>query len=354
MIEIDGSYGEGGGQILRTSISLSALTLKPVRITGIRAGRKNPGLRRQHLAGIELASWLVGAKVKGLEVGSTDVEFHPKERKSGAFSYDVGTAGSISLVLQAVLPPAILSSEPITFNIKGGTDVSWSPPLDYLREIFTPMLQKMGTKVEIIQERRGHYPKGGGKASVSINPVDRINAVDFIEFGDVVGVSGISHCVRLPGHIADRQAISAEEVLYSNDIKVNKIRRESYPKGNDSHLGPGSGIVLWAESNTGLRLGATSLGARGKRAEVVGEEAAENLITELTTGKAIDSHLCDMLVPYLALADGESKIGITEVTSHLVTNIWVAEKILGVKMNLEGAIGKTGMLSVSGIGLSLS
>ncbi|MHA1883340.1 MAG: RNA 3'-terminal phosphate cyclase [Candidatus Thorarchaeota archaeon] len=354
MIEIDGSYGEGGGQILRTSTSLSALTLKPVRITGIRAGRKNPGLRRQHLAGIELTSWIVGAKVKGLEVGSTEVEFHPNERKGGAFDYDVGTAGSISLVLQAVLPPAILSPEPITFSIKGGTDVSWSPPLDYLGEVFTPMLHKMGTKVEIIQEQRGHYPKGGGIASVKVTPVNRIDPVDIVEFGEVVGVSGISHCVRLPGHIADRQAASAEEVLHNNGIRVNEIIRESYQKGNDPHLGPGSGVVLWAESGTGIRLGSTSLGARGKRAEVVGNKAAEKLVTELTTGKAIDSHLCDMLVPYLALADGESKIGITEVTSHLVTNIWVAERILGVKMNLEGDIGKTGLLSVKGIGLSLS
>lgn len=354
MIEIDGSYGEGGGQILRTSISLSALTLKPVRITGIRAERKNPGLRRQHLAGIELASWLVDAKVKGLEVGSTEVEFHPKERKGGAFSYDIGTAGSISLVLQAVLPPAILSPEPITFSIKGGTDVSWSPPLDYLREVFTPMLQKMGARIEIIQEQRGHYPRGGGLASISVTPVERIDAVDFVEFGNIIGVSGISHCVRLPEHIADRQAASAEAVLHSNGIKVTEIRRESYPKGKDSHLGPGSGIVLWAESDKGIRLGSDNLGARGKRAEVVGNEVAEKLVTVLTTGKAIDSHLCDMLVPYLALADGESKIGITEVTSHLITNIWVAERILGVKMDLEGDIGKTGMLSVNGIGLSLS
>ncbi|MHA1637471.1 MAG: RNA 3'-terminal phosphate cyclase, partial [Candidatus Thorarchaeota archaeon] len=178
--------------------------------------------------------------------------------------------------------------------------------------------------------------------------------VDIVEFGEVVGVSGISHCVRLPGHIADRQAASAEEVLHNNGIRVNEIIRESYQKGNDPHLGPGSGVVLWAESGTGIRLGSTSLGARGKRAEVVGNKAAEKLVTELTTGKAIDSHLCDMLVPYLALADGESKIGITEVTSHLVTNIWVAERILGVKMNLEGDIGKTGLLSVKGIGLSLS
>jgi len=128
MIEIDGSYGEGGGQILRTAISLAALIMKPVRIVKIRAGRTKPGLRRQHMAGIELTSRLVSAHVRGLEIGSTEVEFEPIEGKSGSFSYDVGTAGSISLILQAVLPPAILSPEPVQFNLRGGTDVSWSPP----------------------------------------------------------------------------------------------------------------------------------------------------------------------------------------------------------------------------------
>ena len=140
MIEIDGSYGEGGGQILRTAVSLAALIMKPVRIVRIRAGRSKPGLRRQHMAGIELTSKLVSAQVRGLEIGSTEIEFEPMERKSGAFSYDVGTAGSISLILQAVLPPAILSPDAVQFNLRGGTDVSCSPPLDYLREVFVPML----------------------------------------------------------------------------------------------------------------------------------------------------------------------------------------------------------------------
>ncbi|MFX1484500.1 MAG: RNA 3'-terminal phosphate cyclase, partial [Promethearchaeota archaeon] len=244
MIEIDGSYGEGGGQILRTAVSLSALTMKPIRITKIRAGRPKPGLKKQHIAGIELTGRLVRAEIRGLEIGSTVVEFVPHQRQSGTFDYDVGTAGSISLVLQAVLPPAVLSSEPITLNLRGGTDVKWSPPVDYLVNIFAHAISQMGPTVEITQKRRGHYPKGGGMVSCRVVPVAEIDPLHLVSFEDLKGVGGISHCVRLPGHIAERQASSAEEVIRGRLGIEPEIHRETYQKGDDPHLGPGSGIVL--------------------------------------------------------------------------------------------------------------
>ncbi|MFW9907313.1 MAG: RNA 3'-terminal phosphate cyclase [Candidatus Thorarchaeota archaeon] len=353
MIEIDGSFGEGGGQILRTAISLSALTLKPIKITEIRAGRPQPGLKKQHLAGIELTARLVNAEVKGLEVGSTRIEFIPTELQGGEFSLDIGTAGAISLVLQAVLPPAILCPESVRFNLRGGTDVAWSPPIDYFREVFVPMVSQMGLNIQIHQNRRGHYPRGGGNVHAEIKPVGKISMLRCVDFGDLRAISGISHCVRLPSHVADRQGISAEQELQSQGLKIAEIKREWYPKNNDPHLGAGSGIVLWAESQEGWRIGADRLGERGKRAEDVGRDAAKQLMKDLATGKAIDSHLCDMLIPYLALAEGESTIGITEITSHLVTNIWVARKILGVEMHLDGEVGQPGVLSVRGSGFSI-
>ncbi len=352
MIEIDGSYGEGGGQILRTSVSLSALTLKPVRITKIRAGRPKPGLKRQHMASIDLTAQLVNAKVRGLKEGSTEIEFIPSERASGRFRYDIGTAGSISLLLQAVLPPAILSGGTIRLELKGGTDVSWSPPIDYVQEVFLPIIRRMGPDVEIVMRRRGHYPKGGGLVSVGITPCDSISNVDLVEFGRLKGISGISHCVRLPSHIADRQAKAAERVLVKKGLPIDTIVRESYPRNSDPHLGPGSGIVLWAESEKGLRVGADLLGSRGKRAEEVGVEAASKLIDELETRRAVDSHIADMLVPYVVLAKGVSKIGVTRITSHLETNIWAAKRILDVDIALEGAPGSTGLITVKGIGFS--
>jgi len=353
MIEIDGSYGEGGGQILRTAVSLSALTMRPVRINNIRAGRPKPGLKKQHIAGIEVTGKIVGAEVRGLEVGSTSVEFVPRERVGGKISYDVGTAGSVSLVLQAALPPAVLSPEPISFDLRGGTDVKWSPPVDYLHNVFAHTLEILGPRIEVVQKRRGHYPKGGGLVNCDVTPVDSIKPLDSIEFGSLRSVRGVSHCVRLPGHIAERQAASAEEMILQQLKIKSDIIRESYRKEEDRHLGPGSGIVVWAESDKGFRVGADSLGERGKSAERVGAAAASQLIAEVSTGMAVDSHLCDMLIPYLAIADGDSKIGVSEVTSHLVTNIWAVKLILGTEIELEGSIGESGTVSVKGEGLSL-
>jgi RNA 3'-phosphate cyclase len=353
MIEIDGSYGEGGGQILRTAVSLSALTMKPIRITNIRAGRPKPGLKRQHIAGIELTGMLVNATIKGLDVGSTTVEFTPHERGSGTFNYDVGTAGSISLVLQAVLPPAVISSEPVTLNLRGGTDVKWSPPVDYLNNVFTHTIARMGPGISINQKRRGHYPRGGGMVSCEVIPSSEVKPLDLVKFGELVKVGGISHCVRLPGHIAERQAASAEDLIQKNLGIESDIVRESYSKGDDPHLGPGTGIVLWAEDEHGVRLGSDMLGERGKSAETVGSAAASHLVREISTEMAIDSHLCDMLIPYLAIASGASQIGVSEITSHLTTNIWATEHILGIQLNLHYGSNKSGVLTIEGVGLSI-
>jgi RNA 3'-phosphate cyclase len=348
MIEIDGSYGEGGGQILRTSISLSALTLQPVRITNIRANRPQPGLKKQHLGGIDLTARLVNASVDGLQQGSTEVIFQPKERRGGEFSFDVGTAGSISLLLQAALLPAIFAPDPVIFKLRGGTDVNWSPPIDYLREVFARALTKLGPSIEIRQIRRGHYPRGGGEVLCRVTPVQHLNNIESINFGKLREISGISHCVRLPAHIAKRQATSAIEIIRENLGAEAVIQTESYLMDIDPHLSPGSGIVIWAISENGSVLGADVLGERGKRAEAVGASAALHLVEEISTGKAMDSHLCDMIVPYLAIASGVSEIGVTEITSHLITNIWTVERILGTRIELDGSIGEPGILRIYG------
>ncbi len=353
MIEIDGSYGEGGGQILRTAVSLSALTMKPIRISNIRAGRPKPGLKHQHIAGIEVTGKIVNANIKGLKVGSTVVEFVPRQRCGGGVNYDVGTAGSISLVLQAALPPAVLSPEPISFKLRGGTDVKWSPPVDYLQNIFAHTLGILGPKIEIFQGKRGHFPRGGGNVICNVIPIDSIRSLERVQFGELTDVGGISHCVRLPEHVAERQALAAGEIILRH-LKIEPhIVRESYRKEKDTHLGPGSGIVIWAESEHGFRIGADALGERGKSAEDVGSEAASKLVTEVSTGMTIDSHLCDMLIPYLAVAKGTSKIGVTSVTSHLTTNIWAVKQILGTRVELQGKTGEPGTILIEGMGLSL-
>ena len=244
--------------------------MKPIRISKIRAGRPQPGLKRQHIAGIELTGRLVDATIEGLEIGSTEVTFSPRERKTGSFHFDVGTAGSISLVLQAVLPAAVLAPGPIEFHLRGGTDVKWSPPIDYFHEVFVHMVRFLGPHIEIEQKRRGHYPRGGGEVICKVSPVQSMKALDLIDFGDLNTIRGVSHCVRLPLHVAERQAEAAEKVIQSELGISPDFKIESYSKEKDSHLGPGSGIVMWAEGSSGARLGADRLGEKGERAESVG------------------------------------------------------------------------------------
>ena len=353
MIEIDGSRGEGGGQILRTAVALSSLTMRAIRINNIRSGRPRPGLKRQHVTGIGLTGQLVNAQISGLEVGNTTLEFTPQERRGGSFAVDVGTAGSISLILQAVLPAAVLSPEPVSFTLGGGTDVKWSPTIDYMKNVFAPTLLNLGPKIEVKQVRRGHYPRGGGEVKCKVLPVKKLTSVEMLDFGSLKSIHGISHCVRLPSHVAERQARAAARLLRDAIGEEPDIALEYYPKEKDPHMGPGSGIALWAESTSGFRIGSDFLGERGIRAEDVGTRCAEQLISEISTGQAVDSHLSDMLVPYLAMAEGASNIGVTKVTSHLETNISTIKDILGTEMKLKGKQGGVGIIEVHGSALSL-
>ena len=336
MIVIDGSYGEGGGQILRTSVALSVITGKPVKIVKIRANRPNPGLRSQHLHGILALKELSNARVKGAQVGSTVLEFIPGKAEPKHVRVPIKTAGSVTLVLQALLPAMAFTGG--SFEITGGTDVPWSPPVDYLKNVTLYALRKMGIEAELEIRRRGHYPKGGGLVTGRINPWEERKPLRALEWGHIERFAGISHATNLPAHVAERQAKAAGErieELYSVPVEIET--EVSRP------LGPGSGIVVWAETDS-LRLGGDALGKRGKPAEVVGREAAEELITQLTPRKAVDRFLGDQLIPFLAFAGGE--IGVTEITSHLITNVWVVEQFLGRIFEVEGEIGGPGTVRV--------
>jgi len=335
-VEIDGSYGEGGGQILRTAVALSVITGRPVRIYNIRANRPNPGLRPQHLHGILALKELGNAKVKGASVGSTKLEFIPGKAEPKHIRVPIKTAGSITLVLQALLPAMAFVGG--SFEVTGGTDVPWSPPVDYLKNVTLFALEKMGLNVRLEIKRRGHYPKGGGLVVGRVEPWEERKPLKALEWKRIDRFAGISHATNLPAHVAERQAKAAEErlrELYNVPVEIEREVSRS--------LGPGSGIVVWAETDE-LRLAGDALGKRGKPAEVVGREAAEELIGQLTPRKAVDKFLGDQLIPFLAFAGGE--IGVAEITNHLVTNVWVVERFLGKIFEVEGEIGEPGMARV--------
>ncbi len=325
---IDGSYGEGGGQLLRTAVALSVVTGKPVKVTNVRVKRKNPGLRSQHLHAILALKEVSNATVRGACVGSTVLEFHPgrpgepEELEDGRVNVkvNVGTAGSISLVLQALLPAMAFRGG--RFEIRGGTDVAWSPPVDYMREVTFFALRRMGLEVSMEVRCRGYYPRGGGLVVGEVEPWEERKPLHAMGWTRLMRFRGVSHAANLPHHVVERQAKAALDVMRRSFPQVPcEVQREIW-----SSSGPGSGVTLWAETDC-LRLGWSSLGRRGKPAEKVGMEAAEGLVNELKKGRGVDRFLGDQLIPFLAFTGGE--FSVAEVTDHLKTNVWVVERFLG-------------------------
>lgn len=351
MIEIDGSFGEGGGQVLRTAVALSALLGKEVHVRNIRAKRPTPGLRAQHLTAIKAVAVLSDAQMRGLDLGSTDLFFTPRRKMSGSFKFDVGTAGSISLVLQALMPAAAFSSGGAEFEITGGTDVRWSPTIDYVRFVVLPILSRLDYVAELKLLRRGHYPKGGGKVSMKIQPCKGLRPLLLTERSEIKQVRGISHSVKLPSHVAERQATAAQDVLKRMGHLDVFVELEIYPPETDPHIAPGSGIVLYTGEESGTILGADSIGERGKPAEEVGRDAAKQLLEEIKSGAPVDRHMSDILIPYLAVAQGKSEFRTSQVTMHTVTNAKIAELVSGAEIRIDGELGNPGTVTVNGIGL---
>ena len=322
MIRIDGSYGEGGGQILRTAIALSCVTGKAVEVYNIRANRPKPGLAMQHLKGIEAAKLISEAEVEGLKLGSTRIVFKPKRLRGGNFKIDIGTAGSVTLILQTILLPLLASERDSMVEIKGGTDVKWSPPVDYVSNVTFKALRELGAEVDLELMARGYYPKGGGKVKVIIAP-SKLKGRVFENSCD--SIEGVSHCQNLPRNVAERQAKSAKKLLelegYEVEIDV-EVR-----KG----ISTGSGITLWC----GYK-GANSLGEKGKRAEKVGEECAIRMLEELKSDAVFDRHLADQVMPFSAVASGRTIYTTSEVTLHQKSNAYVINEFLGDVVSFDG------------------
>lgn len=337
MIEIDGSCGEGGGAVLRIATGLSALTSKPVKIFNLRSKRPKPGLMPQHLNSVKAVSQLSDAKLEGLEIGSTELSFQPRTLKPGNYKIDIKTAGSISLILQAFMIPAAFTGGTVKITIKGGTDLRWSPSIDYLENVTLPILNVMGYNAETKAMGRGHYPKGGGKLEVKIDPTSSLKPINLVE-SNFKSVKGISHAVNLPEHVAIRQARSAEVLIKNAGFDIDIDIEHS-----DSSFGSGSGIVLWTDGT--IPLAGSSIGERGKKAEEVGRDAAKDLLDQLSGNSALDSYMGDQIIPYLFIA-GNSSITTSKLTQHTLTNIDVAGQFINRDVLVEGELGKPAFIAV--------
>ncbi len=327
MIEIDGSYGEGGGQIVRTSLGLSGYSNKAFKVNNIRANRSNPGLSHQHVKCVEVMKEIMDADVRGNELRSKKLIFCPNKVDKTDLEVDIGTAGSISLLIQCILPIISKIDSNLRLEVKGGTDVKWSPPINYLEEITLFFLKKMGLNCSLEIKKRGYYPKGQGKVVFEAKP-GSINKFSFKEKGELIGIEGISFSSNLPHHVAERQKNASIKALNELDEEIN-VSIERDPKAT----GKGSGVFLFAKT-TNSRLGGSSLGEPGKPAEEVGEEAAEKLLRSLKKNGCVDKYSCDQLIPFLGIAEG-SEISGGEITSHTKTNAWVVSNFLDTEINFK-------------------
>ena len=318
MIDVDGSHGEGGGQLLRMAVALSALTETPVRVVRIRAGRPAPGLAAQHVTAIHAIAALCAAESTGVAVGASSIEFRPGKLTPGRLSFDVGTAGSVTLVLQALLPVAAATAGPVHVHLVGGTDVRWSPPIDYFSRVFLALLRSLGAHIDAEVPRRGYYPRGGGLVDAVIEPTRTWSPFRNPEASGTRRVRGIAHVSNLPEDVPKRMAHAAFRRLHG--IADVKIEQRVY-HGEDA-IGQGGALVLWAETDAGL-LGADSLAERGKSSERVGEEAAASLGAEIESRTTLDLHLADQLLIYLARADGPSEFRVRAVSGHMETMMWL-------------------------------
>jgi RNA 3'-terminal phosphate cyclase (ATP) len=319
MLHIDGSYGEGGGQIVRTAVSLSVLTDTSIKVSRIRSNRPNPGLRPQHHLALSIMKTLSHAKTTGLYVGSSEITFEPGERKAGSFEFDIGTAGSMTLVFQTILLGMLYTDERVHVRLHGGSDVRWSPSWDYFTQVFLPVIREMGVVVSAELVKRGYYPKGGGTAEITIEPFSgRLSPIEFTFFHPTQ-LFGQVHLCNLPDHIAKRmkQSVMKQAVNEGVNCTIHTDRVES--------LSDGVGITLWTK-DLGGKLGVAALGEKKISAETVGGKAIESILADIKSNATVDLHLSDQILPFMPHADGSSVYKVRKITGHCKTNAWVLKQ----------------------------
>ncbi len=341
---IDGSYGEGGGQVLRTSLSLSAITGRPLELVNIRAKRSSPGLKAQHLTSVRAAAALCNATLSNAVIGSRALTFVPQTPvQPHDYHFDIGTAGATTLVCQTALAALATSGEAASVRVTGGTHVPHAPALEYVEAVYLPVLRQLGVDASLEYPRAGFFPKGGGKVHLHVEPGARFQPLDLTDRGALVGLRAYVITAGLPDHVADRGGAAVEKWLKGVGRKAEvEVRvKES--------LSPGAAVVLVAECERG-RAGFSAIGERGKPMEAVATDPCEAFMRWWKSEAAVDEHLADQLVLPLALADGESRWTTSEVTEHLRTVLWVAQQFLPVEYAIEETAGGGGTVTLRGAG----
>jgi RNA 3'-terminal phosphate cyclase (ATP) len=314
-------------------------------MVNIRKSRKKPGILPQHLTCIQALSRICQAKTDGAAIGSSEIIFQPGQTSGGEYFFDIGTAGSTTLLLQALLPPLLFSTRRTsTVTLRGGTHVPFSPSFDYIRDIFSPTLQTMGMDVQVSIEHYGFYPKGGGRIRAVISPAEDLRPLHLEKRGDLKKITITSGVGNLPLGIAERQCAAAIGLLKKHHIRA-ACRLISV-----GLYGKGTFVFLRADAEPAVA-GFSSLGALGKKAEQVGEEAAREFLAYAASGAGMEPHLADQLILFLAFSGGESEFTTSRITAHLLTNLRITEQFTGIAYSVQGTTGMPGKVRISGKGL---
>jgi len=350
-VVIDGAHGEGGGQILRTALSLSAITGRPFRIERIRSLRRNPGLAAQHLTAVRSAAALCGAQLSGDTLGSSFLEFVPETPvAAGNYVFDVslaregGSAGAVTLVLQTILLPLAFAVGDSRVELHGGTHMAWSPPFDYVRDVWLPTLERLGVEASVELAEWGWYPVGKGEMRAHIRGLGARSAtlrvLELEERGPLLRILGRAVAANLPAHIPQRMADRARSLLaeLGVDLRIEPLRVRAACAG--------AGIFLTAEY-ANLNCGFSAIGEVGKPSEQVAEEAAGALLAHHASGAALDRHLGDQILLPLCFTDGSFRFSVEAITPHLETNAWVIERFGVARVVTERAPSGIGHVTVT-------
>jgi RNA 3'-terminal phosphate cyclase (ATP) len=345
-VEIDGSQGEGGGQVLRSALALSIITGKPFHIFNIRIRRSQTGLKAQHLRAVDAAASVSKAQVDGAALNSTELTFQPIEIRSGRYKWEIGTAGATTLVLQTIFLPLSLATSASTAILTGGTHVPWSPCYHYIELHWLPYLKQIGFDAQFSLEQSGFYPQGGGRMTATIRPAAPIVPLNLTRRGELLHISGYSAVANLPLSIAERQKRQA----------LGRLLKLPWDRTPEIHLKilqlpspvKGTFLLLLAEFDGG-RCCTYSLGALGKPAERVADEAVDALLAFLDTGAAIDQYLADQLLLPLCLACDPSSLHVSQITQHMLTNAEIVRQFLPHRIEIHGSLSQPGFLHIAPI-----
>ena len=341
---IDGAARSGSGTIVRHSIALASLLGVDISIENIRAGRDKPGLRAQHLTVVQACSEMCRGAVGNVSVGSKSLSYTPGERfRGGAYSWDIGTAGSTVMMAQTLLPLACFADQPSRFRIEGGVFQDFAPSAYHMKYVLLPLLSRMGARAELDIIRPGYVPRGGGIIELKVEPVAKLKALALTGQGEILNIGGLALSSHLSGkRVSGRMAFECRRVLrlQGYDAAIQEIE-------DDSALQEGAALAVYAETTTGSRIGFDRAGRPGRSSESIGRYVAQGFVDDIATGAAVDRYAADQLIMYAALAEGVSRYSVPRITDHVETNVWLVEELLGARTKVDGSF-----LEIEGIGFN--